>query len=293
MPHVAATSASNPNIGPTTDVPSSPGPGPPDVPPPAAPTTPARGVSLDPGLSLGESATTAIGRGVAVLVGAFVGALVGAFVGAFVGLGVGFGVGFAAAFAVGLGVGLGVDLGMAVGFGVGAAVGFGVGIGVGVGVGVGGGGGGGAVTTTRDGLTFVWSQVAPPAVRARKRYPHDPIGSSRVPVKSTPPAQSEPVGARSDQVPWTLTRTQVGAVPVVSETVTANVKVVVGVPVPGETVPPAIVIGPQVRANAGDANPIRDVVSQPASANAPTSQVRRSRRLVFGSKLPSYWSDRT
>ena len=94
-------------------------------------------------------------------------------------------------------------------------------------------------------------------------------------------------------MPWTLTRTQVGAVPVVSETVTANVKVVVGVPVPGETVPPATVIGPQVRANAGEANPIRDAVSQPASASAPTSQMRRSCRLAFGSKLPSYWSDRT
>ena len=94
-------------------------------------------------------------------------------------------------------------------------------------------------------------------------------------------------------MPWTLTRTQAGAVPVVSETVTANVKVVVGVPVPGETVPPVMVIDPQVRARAGDANPVRDAVSQPASASAPTSQVRRSRRLVFGSKLPSYWSDRT
>jgi hypothetical protein len=93
-------------------------------------------------------------------------------------------------------------------------------------------------------------------------------------------------------VPWTLTRTQVGAVPVVSETVTAKVKVVVGVPVPGETVPPAMVIDPHVRASAGDANPVRDAVSQPASASAPTSQVRRSRRLLFGSKLPSYWSDR-
>ena len=94
-------------------------------------------------------------------------------------------------------------------------------------------------------------------------------------------------------MPWTLTRTQVGAVPVVSETVTANVKVVVGMPVPGETVPPAIVSDPHVRASAGDANPVRDAVSQPASASAPTSQVRRSRRRVFGSELPSYWSART
>ena len=93
-------------------------------------------------------------------------------------------------------------------------------------------------------------------------------------------------------MPWTLTRTQVGGVPVVSETVTAKVNVVDGVPVPGETVPPAIVNDPQVRASAGDANPVRDAVSKPASASAPTSQVRRSRRLVFGSKLPSYWSDR-
>jgi hypothetical protein len=53
-----------------------------------------------------------------------------------------------------------------------------------------------------------------------------------------------------------------------------------------------MVIDPHVRASAGDANPVRDAVSQPASASAPTSQVRRSRRLVFGSKLPSYWSDR-
>ena len=112
-------------------------------------------------------------------------------------------------------------------------------------------------------------------------------------MKSTPAVQSEPVGARSDQVPWTLTRTHVGAAPVVSETVTANVKVVVGLPVPGETVPPEIVSDPQVRASAGDAKPVRDAVSQPASASAPTSQVRRSRRRVFGSKLPSYWSHRT
>jgi hypothetical protein len=79
----------------------------------------------------------------------------------------------------------------------------------------------------------------------------------------------------------------------VSETVTANVKVVVGLPVPGETVPPAIVSDPHVRASAGDANPVKDAVSQPASASAPTSQVRRSRVRVFGSELPSYWSDRT
>jgi hypothetical protein len=69
--------------------------------------------------------------------------------------------------------------------------------------------------------------------------------------------------------------------------VTANVKVVVGMPVPGETVPPAIVSDPHVRASAGDANPVKDAVSQAASASAPTNQVRRSCRRVFGSKLPS------
>ena len=49
-------------------------------------------------------------------------------------------------------------------------------------------------------------------------------------------------------MPWTLTRTQTGGAPVVSETVTANVNVVAGVPVPGETVPPEIVIEPHVLA---------------------------------------------
>ena len=138
-------------------------------------------------------------------------------------------------------MGFGVDraIAVAVGFGVGVAVGFGVGVGVGIGVGVGGGGGGGTLTTTRDGLTRVELQVHPPAIHARGTYPHDPTGSSRVPVNSTPPVQSEPVGARPDQVLLTLDldRRSAGAPPV-SETVTANVKVVVGVPVPGETVPP-------------------------------------------------------
>ena len=91
----------------------------------------------------------------------------------------------------------------------------------------------------------------------------------------TPPAQFEPVGDRSDQMPRTRTRTQSGAVPVVSETRTEKVKVVLGVPVPGETVPFSIVSVPQVRATTGDANPVRDAVSQPARASAPTSQVRR------------------
>ena len=112
-------------------------------------------------------------------------------------------------------------------------------------------------------------------------------------MKTTPPTQSDPVGARSDQLPWTRTRTQVGAIPVVSETVTANVKIVLGVPLPGETVPSSIVSVPHVLARAGDANPVRDAVSQPARATAPTSQVRRSRRRPFGSELPSYWSART
>jgi hypothetical protein len=106
-------------------------------------------------------------------------------------------------------------------------------------------------------------------------------------VKATPPTQFEPVGARSDQVPWTRTRTQAGAAPVVSETVTLKVKVVLGEPVPGETVPPVIVSVPQVLAWTGDANPVRDAVSQPARASAPTSHVRRSCRRPFGSKLPS------
>ena len=106
-------------------------------------------------------------------------------------------------------------------------------------------------------------------------------------MNTTPPVQSEPVGARSDHVPRTRSRTQVGAFPVVSETVTAKVKVVLGVPVPGETVPPSIVSVPQVLASAGDANPVRDAVSKPARASAPTSQVRRSCRDPFGSELPS------
>jgi hypothetical protein len=209
------------------------------------------------------------------------------------GIGVDFWVGFGLGWVVlrGLAVAAGLGFGLAVGFGVGFGVGVGVGAGVGVGVGV-GVGGGGALTTTRDGLTCVWSQLPPP-LRARKTYPHDPMGRLRVPVKMTPPVQSDPVGARSDQLPWTRTRTQVGAVPVVSETVTAKVKVVLGVPVPGETVPSSMVSVPQVRARTGDAKPVRDAVNQPASAIAPTSQVRRSCRRPFGSELPSYLSART
>jgi hypothetical protein len=106
-------------------------------------------------------------------------------------------------------------------------------------------------------------------------------------VKTTPPVQSDPVGARSDHVPRTRSRTQVGAFPVVSETVTANVKVVLGVPVPGETVPSSMVSVPQVLASAGDANPVRDAVIQPARASAPTSHMRRSCLDLFGSELPS------
>jgi hypothetical protein len=144
---------------------------------------------------------------------------------------------------------------------------------------------------TRDGSTCVLSQVTPP-LSARNLYPHDPTGSVRVPVKVTPPTQFEPVGAMSDQMPRTRSRTQVGAVPVVSDTRTVNVKVVLGVPVPGETVPFSIVSVPQVRATTGDANPVRDAVSQPARASAPTSQVRRSCRRPFGSVRPSLWSVR-
>ena len=88
-------------------------------------------------------------------------------------------------------------------------------------------------------------------------------------------------------MPRTRTRTHVGACPVESETVTAKVKVVLGVPVPGETVPPSMVSVPQVLASAGDANPVRDAVSQPARASAPTSQVRRPCLDPFGSELPS------
>ena len=94
-------------------------------------------------------------------------------------------------------------------------------------------------------------------------------------MKTTPPTQFDPVGARSDHVPWTRSRTQVGAAPVVSDTLTENVNVVLGVPVPGETVPPVIVNVPQVLAWTGDANPVRDAVSQPARASAPTIHVRR------------------
>ena len=114
-----------------------------------------------------------------------------------------------------------------------------------------------------------------PALLARNVYPHDPTGSERVPVKVTPPTQFDPVGARSDHVPRTRTRTQVGATPLVSETLTENVNVVLGVPDPGDTVPPSIVSVPQVLAWTGDANPVRDAVSQPARASAPTSHVRR------------------
>jgi hypothetical protein len=62
---------------------------------------------------------------------------------------------------------------------------------------------------------------------------------------------------------------------------------VLGMPVPGETVPSSMVSVPQVLASTGDANPVRDAVKQPARANAPTSQRRRSFRVRFGSDLPS------
>ncbi len=87
----------------------------------------------------------------------------------------------------------------------------------------------------------------------------------------------------ADQTPATRKRTQAGAAPVVSETVTWKANVEGVVPVPGETVPPSMVRVPHVRARTGDANPVRDAKRQPASANAPTSQERRSLRRPCGS----------
>jgi hypothetical protein len=78
------------------------------------------------------------------------------------------------------------------------------------------------------------------------------------------------MAARSPQVPLTPTRTQAGATPVVSRTVTLKVKVVSVVPLPGEAVPSSTVIVPHVRAKTGVANPALDAANQIVSAMAPT-----------------------
>jgi hypothetical protein len=83
------------------------------------------------------------------------------------------------------------------------------------------------------------------------------------------------VALRPLAVPFTSRRTQAGAAPVVSLKFTVKVNVVVVVPVPGETEPPAIVTVPQVRARTGAARANRDAISNPVRANAATSLVVR------------------
>ena len=121
---------------------------------------------------------------------------------------------------------------MGVGFGVALGVGFGVGFGVGLGVGF-----GGALTTTEAGTTLLKLHVVPPLMPTTKLYGHVPAGSFRVPLNATPALKFVPPPDRLLVVPLTRTRTHDGAVPDLSETVTVNLKVVVVVPVPGETAP--------------------------------------------------------
>ena len=175
-----------------------------------------------------------------------------------VGLGVAFG--FGAGFGVGLGVGLGV------GFGVGLGVGFGVGFGVGLGVGV-----GAAATVSAVGVTRMLSQVCPSPKVARKEYGHDPAGSLRDPLYSTPAAKLVPVVLRTVEVAAIRSVTDVGAAPVVSLNWTANENVVAVVPEPGLAVPLWIVTVPHVRASAGPTpNPKADTRSAPTRARPTT-----------------------
>jgi hypothetical protein len=242
------------------DASSSPGvgPEPPDVPP--AGTAVGRGVDAPLASVVGR----AVGFGVGLGLGAPIGVAVGTGVDVVVGPGVGFGVGF--------GVGVAVGAGVGVGFGVG----------VGIGVGVGSGVGDGAVTVTRAGVTLPALQLVPPPLIAWKVYGHNPTGSCPVPEKTTPLAQVDPAGFMSLVTPCTVRRTQAGAVPLLSETVTWKVNVVDVVPLPGETVPLLTEIVPHVRASTGVARPVRDSVSQLVSAMAPTSHIRIRCKGVLG-----------
>jgi hypothetical protein len=145
-------------------------------------------------------------------------------------------------------------------------VGFGVGLAVGLGV-------GGTTTTTVAGTAPVKVHVVPP-LRTAKLYGHAPTGRLRAPLKMTPALRFVPPAARSLQMPLTRTRTQAGAVPVLSTTVRLNVKVVEGAPLPGEAIPGPSMSVAQDLASTGEAKAARDSASQLASAMAPTRLVR-------------------
>jgi hypothetical protein len=94
-------------------------------------------------------------------------------------------------------------------------------------------------------------------------------------------------------VPLTVTWTQTGFVPVVSETVTLKVNAVAVVPVPGVTIPFLTVIVPQVRACTGATNPVSDAVNQPARAKAPTNPIWTRRRCWMGKPDLPLWFEGT
>ncbi len=143
-------------------------------------------------------------------------------------------------------------------------VGFGVGLGVGWAV-------GGAATVSAVGVTRMLSQVWPLPKVARKEYGHDPAGSLRDPLYSTPAAKSVPVVLRTIEVAAIRSVTDVGAAPVVSLNWTANENVVAVVPEPGLAVPFRIVSVPHVRASAGPTpNPTADTRSAPTRARPTT-----------------------
>jgi len=253
-------------LGSTFSSPKPPPSGPGPVPPPASgrPDGDAVGVGIgvvpgsngSPGLAVAgpvEAGSVELGESVGVVFAVGLGV---ALPGLRDGLGVAFGVGF--------GVGLGVAFG--VGFGVGGGVGLGVAGGVGFGV-------GGATTTTVAGTAPVKVHVVPP-LRTAKLYGHVPTGRVRVPLKTTPALKFVPPPVRSLELPLIWRRTHVGVVPVLSATVSLNVKVVDGTPLPGEAIP-----GPSVRvahdlASTGAANPTRDSAIQLVSAKAPTRLAR-------------------
>ena len=115
------------------------------------------------------------------------------------------------------------------------------------------------------------SQVCPSPKVARKEYGHDPAGSFRDPLYSTPAAKLVPVVLRTVEVAAIRSVTDVGAAPVVSLNWTANENVVAVVPEPGLAVPLRIVTVPHVRASAGPTpNPKADTRSAPTRARPTT-----------------------
>jgi hypothetical protein len=79
-------------------------------------------------------------------------------------------------------------------------------------------------------------------------------------------------------VPLTRTRTHDGAVPLLVETVTRNVKVVAVVPVPGDALPLPTEIVVHDLARTGVANPRRDALNKLVSASIPKKLIQIRRR---------------